>query len=153
MNGIRYWRLKERMSYTELARKANCVPNTIRQLEERIKDITSYALLLRLAEALDVTVAQLMMEYRSDAITLGDHPARKYTMDPSRLNPVGHYCRTNNISLPEYAALTGKKSKQAAQRTWTKQKLKYEEILPLAEREGLTVEEFLTYCKEVMQHE
>lgn len=145
MNGIRYWRLKRRMTYTDLARKAGCTLDTIRRLEEHIGSNTSSALLLRIANALDVTVDELLMEYPEDAITLGDHPTGKYTMALSRLNPVGRYCREHNISLPEYAALTGKRSKQAAQRTWTKQKLKYEEILPLAEREGLTAEEFLTH--------
>lgn len=153
MNGIRYWRLKRRMTCTTLAREAHCSPGTIHRLEKHIGSNTSAALLLHIANALGVTVDELLMEYPEDAITLGDHPVRKHTVAPSRLNPVGRYCRANNISLTEYTALTDKHSRQAAQRAWTKQKLKPEEILPLAEREGLTVEDFLTHYKEVMQHE
>lgn len=101
MNGIRYWRLKRRMTYTDLARKAGCSPSTIRRLEEHIGSNTSSALLLRIANALDVTVDELLMEYPEDAITLGDHPAGKYPMALSRLNPVGRYCRSADLDQAE----------------------------------------------------
>lgn len=142
MSGILFWRLKRRMTYTALGKVAGCDGSTIRRLEQDL-DHASCALLVRVADALGVTVDQLDMEYPEDSVTLGDHPAARYTMPVSRLNPVGRFCRERNISLPEYAALTGKRSRQAALRVWTKQKLKPGEILPLARMDGLTVEEFL----------
>ena len=142
MSGVRYWRLKRRMTYTDLGKEAGCNGSTIRHLEDDL-DHASYALLIRVADALGVTVDQLAEEYPEDAIGPGDHPAAKYTMDPVRLNPVGRFCREQNISLPEYAAMAGVRSRQAARRVWTKQKLKPGEILPLARLAGLSQEEFL----------
>lgn len=143
MSGTRYWRLKKRMTYTDLGREAGCSGSTIRRLEDDL-DHASYALLIRIADALGVTVDQLAEEYPEDAVGPGDHPTAKYTMDPVRLNPVGRYCRASNISLPEYAAMAGAHSRQAARRIWTKKKLKPGEIEPLAQLAGLSQEEFLT---------
>lgn len=142
MSGIRYWRLKNRMTYTDLGREAGCNGSTIRHLEEDL-DHASYVLLIRIADTLGVTVDQLAEEYPEDAVGPGDHPAAKYTTDPVCLNPVGRFCRERNISLPEYAAMAGAHSRQAARRIWTKQKLKPGEILPLAQLAGLSQEEFL----------
>ena len=142
MSGVRYWRLKRRMTYTALGKEAGCGGSTVRRLEDDL-DHASYALLIRIADALGVTVDQLAEEYPEDAVGPGDHPTAKYTMDPVRLNPVGRYCRASNISLPEYAAMAGVHSHQAARRVWTKQKLKPGEILPLAQLAGLSQEEFL----------
>lgn len=149
MSGVRYWRLKRRMTYTALGKEAGCGGSTIRRLEDDL-DHASYALLIRIADALGVTVDQLAEEYPEDAIGPGDHPAQTYTVEDSRLNPVGRFCRERNISLPEYAAMAGAHSRQAARRIWTKQKLKPGEILPLAQLAGLSQEEFLVqYGKEV----
>ena len=142
MNGVQYWRLKKHMSINALAKAANCCSETIRRLEQTLSQAPSNRL-VRVADALGVTVDDLAAEYSEEHITLGDHPAPKYTMDESRLNPVGRFCRAHNISLPQYAAMTGKRSKQAALRVWTKQKLKPEEILPLAQMEGISPEELL----------
>ena len=142
MSGIRYWRLKRHMTYTDLGREAGCGGSTIRHLEDDL-DHASYALLIRISDVLGVTVDQLAEEYPEDAVGPGDHPAQTYTVDDSRLNPVGRFCRERNISLPEYAAMAAIKSRQAARRVWTKQKLKPGEIEPLARLAGLSQEEFL----------
>lgn len=142
MSGVRYWRLKRRMTYTALGKEAGCGGSTIRRLEDDL-DHASYALLIRIADALGVTVDQLAEEYPGDAVGPGDHPTAKCTMDPVRLNPVGRYCRASNISLPEYAAMAGAHSRQAARRVWMKKKLKPGEIEPLARLAGLSQEEFL----------
>lgn len=150
MSGIRYWRLKRRMTYTDLGREAGCSGSTIRSLENDL-DHASYALLIRIADALGVTVDQLAEEYPEDAVGPGDHPTAKYTTDPVRLNSVGRFCRERNISMPEYAAMAGAHSRQAVRRIWTKKKLKPGEILPLARLAGLSQEEFLArYGKGVM---
>lgn len=146
MNGLRYWRLKRHMSYSTLAKEAGGSGTTIRNLEEHLGHVSSDRL-VRLADALDVTVDDLVREYPEDSIGLGDHPRSKYTMDKERLNPVGRFCRIHNISLPEYTALAGKNSKQAALRVWTKLKLRPGEILPLAQMEGLSIEDFLLRYK------
>lgn len=148
MNGLRYWRLKRRMSYTVLAKESGVSGSTIHNLEESLEHVYSDRL-VRLADALDITVDDLVREYPEDSVGPGDHPKLKYTMDEDRLNPVGRFCRLHNISLPEYTTLAGKKSKQASLRVWTKRKLKPEEILPLAQMEGLSIEGFLLrYGKE-----
>lgn len=151
MNGIRYWRLKRRMTYTALAREAGCNSITVRNMERNFSHTTS-SLLVRVADALDVTVDQLVADYPEDSIVTGDHPEGRYTMATTRLNPVGRYCRTHNISLIEYAALAGKRTKQSAQYVWVKPKPKRSEIEPLARREGLTLEAFLAlYLEEVAE--
>lgn len=151
MNGIRYWRLKRRMTYNALAREAGCNSTTVRNWETKPDHITS-ALLVRIADVLGVTVDELMAEYPEDTISLGDHPEGKYTMATARLNPVGRYCRAHNISLCEYAALAGKRTKQSAQYAWVKPKPKHSEIEPLARRERLTLEAFLAlYLEEVSE--
>lgn len=142
MSGVRYWRLKRRMTYTALGKEAGCSGSTVRRLEDDL-DHASYALLIRIADALGVTVDQLAEEYPEDAVGPGDHPAQTYTVDDSRLNQVGRFCRASNISLPEYASMAAINSRQAALRVWTKQKLKPGEILPLARLAGLSQEEFL----------
>lgn len=147
MNGIKFWRLKRRMSYAELARRSNCSYDAISHLEKGIGDSTSYLFLLRLADALGVTLDDLLDEYPEDALSPGDHPAARYTAQMA-LNPVGRYCREHNISLPQYAQMAGVRSRQAARRVWTKQKLKPSNVRPLAELEGLTVEEFLCRYEE-----
>lgn len=143
MNGIRFWRLKRHMSYAALCKAANCSYGTIRRLEEEIADSTSSALLLRLADALGVTLDQLVMDYPADAVSWGDHPVPKRTSDKP-LNTVGRYCRHHNLTLTELARLLGKRSKQAAQHTCIKPTLKPEDILPLARREGVSVEDFIS---------
>lgn len=151
MNGIRYWRLKRRMTYTALAQETGCSSTTIHSWETNPDHITS-TLLVRIADVLEVTVDELMAEYPEDTISLGDHPEGKYTMAAVRLNPVGRYCRAHNISLREYAALAGKRSKQSAQYAWRKASPKPKEIEPLAQREGLSLKAFLTlYRKEVSE--
>ena len=130
------------MTYVALGREAGCIDITVRNLEADI-DHASSALLVRIADALNVTVDQLAMEYPEDSITPGDHPVGRYTMASDRLTPVGLYCRAHNISLNEYAALAGKHSRQSAQYAWVKPRPFLEEVEPLARREGLTPEVFL----------
>ena len=142
MNGIRFGRMKQRKSYTALGKDAHCSPSTVSHLEENIGENTSVALLLRLSDALDMTLDELMDDYPEDALGPGDHPTAKYTAEVA-LNAVGRYCRSHNISLPQYARMAGIKSRQSARRVWSKRKLKPSNIFPLAQLEGITVKEFI----------
>ena len=146
MNAIRFLRLKKRMSYIELSRRSSVSPGTIRAMEEGIGERTSSTLLLKIANALGVTIDALEVEYPEDAISLGDHPTPKHTAT-FILNPIGRFCRANNITLPQLANLLGKKSRQAAARTCTKQKVKLWEIQILAQIEGISAEEFMNRYK------
>ena len=142
INGIYYWRMKRRLSCAGLARAAGCDSQTVSHLEKEIEDSISYLVLLRLADALKVTLDELVADYPEDALGPEDRPMPKYTSS-APLNPVGNYWRTHYLSLSQMAQLLGKHSRQSASYVCIKPKLKPKDVLPLALMEGLTTEEFL----------
>ena len=76
MTGIKYFRLKNRLTQKELAEKANCQIAVIQRLEQGYSERTRAITLHRIALALDVSLDNLARDYDDSQIDEQDRPIR-----------------------------------------------------------------------------
>ena len=142
MNGIEYYRRKRHMTVKDLSAASHVTGDTIRSLEKHIQDTTSLNIYRRLAEALSVTVDELILEYSCDDLAVGDRPTSR--RGDSRCNCIDKYRWEENIPLDELARRMGIGSKERARQVCNMPLPSRKNLLKLAEYENISVDEFET---------
>ena len=141
MNGIRYYRLKKRMSKKDLAKKSGICPMTISKLEKAEEIRASCLRLYDIACALGVTMDELLMDYPDELITPSDRKA--YPQHTGRAtNCVSNYRLAHNLSHEELGRRLGNRTRALSQVACKQEEGKPKHIQALAVWEGVSMEEF-----------
>lgn len=141
MNGIGFYRRKKRLALYELSEMSHVYKGTIHRLEEELNPKTALSIYLRLAEALGVTLDELLKEYDPSLLQAGDRHA--YAGGPRTLrNPIAVYRSVENLSLQQLARRLGVTSRE-----WARQVCNEDSVSPLhlgrlAAFEGISEAEF-----------
>ena len=141
MNGIKYWRLKNRMTLAELSDCADITITTVRYLEKKVRDTTTVDIYVRISDALGVTVDDLLIEYSDDALQDGDRPVSKHG-GTKLINCIAMYRKTENLTLQQLAARMGVSSRERARQICNTPMPSRKNLLKLAEYENLSLQEF-----------
>lgn len=103
MTGTRYFRLRERLPQKGLAEKAGVSIITINHLEHRLPDHWRANTMLKVAQALNVTVTDLLTMYASDCCVNQFALRGRYAHSP--INCISQYLYANQHSLRTLAPI------------------------------------------------
>ena len=149
MNGIKYYRKKNKLAIYELSQKSNITAPTIRCLEKTIRPNTSLRTYLRLADSLGVTIDELVDDYNPSLLADGDRHAYPAKNKPVH-NHIDVYRREENLSLQQLATRMGVTSREWARRVCNNKVDSPKMLSRLAAYEQISVEEFVRrYAVEV----
>ncbi len=144
MTGLCYWRMKRHFSKKELAEKAGVSFTFISKLEKRYSPDTAFVLYIRLADALTVTVDQLLKEYNEAELSLGDHGTyRKAEGKHKAANCIAEYRKEENLTYQELSMILGISSREGARQICNSPCPSRKHLKTLANRESLSVAEFM----------
>ena len=142
MNGIRYFRKKNKLAIYELSELSHVCKPTIHSLEKAIQPTTTLSTYLRLADALGVTLDELLDDYDPALLKDGDrHTDRRSTRSPR--NPIAVYRMTENLTLQQLAKRMGVTSREWARRICDGELASPKLLRRLAAYENVTETEFL----------
>lgn len=142
MNGIRFLRKKNKLAVYELSERSQVSVATIHSLERGIQPTTALTIYLRLADALGVTLDELLDDY--DPALLKDSDRHAYNGRPKPLrNPIAVYRRDENLSLQQLAKRMGVGTREWARRICGSTEAPPKLLGRLAAFENVTEEEFL----------
>lgn len=145
ITGTEYFRLKARISQKALARRAGVGLVTIQRMCWAVNPETAaLATYMRVAEALGVSVHQLLRDRDESELEDGDHavyPSR--TGSPN--NCLAAYRREHGLSLEQLGQRLGGKTRECARLACASERPPQKHIRTLAAYEGVTPEEF---CRE-----
>ena len=141
ITGVRFYRLKGRMSVLELARRADINPANIHRMEHGLKPTMSAGLYISVAKALGVTLDELVKDYDSSLLTAGDRPTCWQTVQ-SPANVIANYRLRENLSLMQLGDLLGL-TREGARRVCMRDSVSDKYITRLAEATGMTTSELV----------
>lgn len=149
INGVEYYRRKRRLTKLDLAKKAGVSQSCIEDYESRqALDRCGMEKILRLADALDVTVDQLLEDHDRKELTLLDRSFRDSGMHNPK-NPLAIYRKVHNLTLDELSERLGGLTRWGTSKICRVENPPVWHIRALAQWEDMSVEEFLdTYCYE-----
>lgn len=149
INGIEYYRRKRCMQKIDLEKKSGVSLHSIVEYESmRSLDKCRIENILRLADALDVTVDQLLEIHNRNELTPLDRSFR-VSNEHSPRNPVAIYRKRKNLTLLELGKLLGGLTKWGTSKVCRMDNPPIRHIRALSILEDMSVEEFLdTYCYE-----
>ena len=143
MNGIRFFRQKNKLAIYELSQLAQVSAPTIRALEKKIQPNTSLTVYLRLSDALAITIDELLDDYDPSLLKAGDRHAYAPAKAKPARNPIAVYRRDENLSLQQLADRLGVTSREWARRVCDNKIARPQHLHLLADFEGVTEDEFL----------
>ena len=147
MTGVRYWRLRRRMSKKDLAAKSGISNTFIGVAEKTISPTTSLWCYIRLARVLDVTVSDICREYSVDQLRGCDRVPSKRTTCQAPTNCLDRYRKEANLSFDQLGKLLGV-SRQFAHAICRKEIVSDQYVVRLAESLGMSTEEIRTQFTE-----
>ena len=143
MTGVEYYRRKLNLTRPTLAARSGLSVATLMNYEQRgISDYTPVTLLLNLADALGVTLDELLCEHDKSELTTIDRVKRKSRIDSPR-NAVSNYRIAHNLRYQELADRLGVGSRESARVICKRETARRKHILTLSRLEKLSPEEFL----------
>lgn len=142
MNGIRFYRKKNKLAVYELSEMSHVDKVTVHRLEVKINPTTSLSIYLRLADALGVTLDELLEDH--DPVLLRDGDRHAYAGGPKILrNPIAVYRHDENLSLQQLAGRMGVTSREWARRVCAEETASPKLLRRLAAFESISEAEFL----------
>ena len=143
MTSVEYHRRKNGLSQSALAAKSGLSEMTIQNYEHHgIPGHTSVTPLLNLADALGVTLDELLLEHDGAELTTKDRSKRKSYIDSPR-NAVSNYRIAHNPRFQELADRLGVGSRESARVICRRPTARRKHILTLSGYEKISPEEFL----------
>ena len=145
ITGTEYYRLKARISQNTLAKRAGVGLVTVQRMCWGIQpQTTALSTYMRVAEALGVSVHQLLRDRDESELEDGDHAAY-----PSRTgspnNCLAMYRQEHGLSLEQLGQRLGGKTRECVRQACASEHPPKKHIRTLAAYEGVTPEEF---CRE-----
>lgn len=149
INGIEYYRRKRRMTRADLEAVSGVSISCILEYESMDSlDKCRMEKILRLADALEVTVDQLLEDHDRKELTLLDRSFRDSGMHNPK-NPLAIYRKVHNLTLDELSERLGGLTRWGTSKICRVENPPVWHIRALAQWEDMSVEEFLdTYCYE-----
>lgn len=143
MTGVEYYRRKRQLTRPALSARSGLSKQTLANYEQKgIPDRTSVPPLLNLADALGVTLDELLTDYDGSELTTADRIRRGSKIDSPR-NAVSNYRIAHNLRYQELADRLGVSGRETARVICKRETARRKHILALCEYENLSPEEFL----------
>ena len=143
MTSVEYHRRKHGLSQSTLAAKTGISVMTIQNYEHGgIPGHTSVTPLLNLADALGVTLDELLLEHDGAELTSKDRTRHRSYID-SPCNAVSNYRIAHNLRFQELADRLGVGSRESARVICKRKTARWKHILTLSGYEKISPEEFL----------
>ena len=143
ISGVKYHRSKAKLGRDKLASFAGISRGTLWNMEAscELPDISS-VLYMRLAEALHVSVEELLTPHDDSELEDGDKTA--YPSKTENLkNPIAVYRKQHGLTVAQLGERLGGKSKEWGRQACASEHPSEKQIEALAACEGITPEEFL----------
>ena len=152
MNGVKFFRLKHKLSRGELFERSGVQVQRILHYENDIPiDKMDVAKLRRLADALDTTVGALIQEYDDSLLNPGDRYQRP-SKSLNGQNVIARYRRMENLSLEQLAERMGVLSREHARQLCVSEAARDQYVEALCTYEGISLPAFLVrYGEEAME--
>ena len=141
MTGIKYFRLKNRLTQKELAEKANCQIAVIQRLEQGYSERTRAITLHRIALALDVSLDNLARDYDDSQIDEQDRPIRP-TKIKAPENCIHNYRLAHALTYQELAFRLGIGTSEGSRKVCKREYARQKHVQRLAAYEGISESEF-----------
>lgn len=142
MIGIEYYRRIRQLRMTDLAQRSGVTVETIRSyVRKGVPDGASVAMLVALADALDISIDALVADYDECRLTPRDRYSRSSCIN-SPNNVVSNYRIWHHLRYDELAALLNLKARESARTVCKRETAKEKYIRMLASYEGISLEAF-----------
>lgn len=143
MTGVQFYRSKLGLSRNTLsARSGLCVATIMNYEQKGIPDHTPVSPLLNLADALGVTLDELLTEHDASDLTTADRIKCSSKINSPR-NAISNYRIAHNLRYQELADRLGVGSREAARVICKRETARRKYILTLSAYEQFSPEEFL----------
>ena len=143
MTSVEYYRSKRGLTRPALAARSGLSVATLMNYEQKgIPGHTAVTPLLNLADALGVTLDELLCEHDKSELTTKDRIKRKSRIDSPR-NAVSNYRIAHNLRFQELADRLGVGSRESARVICRRPTARRKHILTLSGYEKISPEEFL----------
>ena len=143
MTGVAYYRRKRGLTRLELAARSGATVQTIMNYEQKGVPSRAYvSVLLNLADALGVTLDELLAEHDERELTTLDRSKRESRIRSPR-NAVSNYRIARNLRYQELADLLGLRDRESARVVCRRETAREKHILALSRHEGISAEKFL----------
>lgn len=152
MNGVKFFRLKHKLSRPELFERSGVQVQRILHYENDLPiDKMDVATLCKLASALDTTLSSLIQEYDDALLSPGDRYQRP-SKSLNGQNTIARYRRMENLSLEQLAERMGVQSREHARQLCNAETVREQYVAALCAFEGISLPAFLTrYGEEVAE--
>ncbi|MCR5137171.1 MAG: helix-turn-helix domain-containing protein [Oscillospiraceae bacterium] len=141
INGIKFFRQKNRINNAQLAERAGVSVATIIKLEKKIDKKTKLSTCKAIADALGVSIEMLLDNYDESDLLDGDN-RRTSKRKEFGSSEIAVYCSKHNLTFQQLADRLGMKSRERARQLCQENEAKIKHIKRLAAYEGLSIEEF-----------
>lgn len=141
MNGILFYRRKQHKTRIHVANLAGICEPTVKRLEEEIDLQTPCSYYMKLADALGVTVEELIAEYPESLLLPGDHFVRESASCHPE-NALANYKLEHNLNFDQLAKLLGLAARECARVACRPAAAKPEYMATLAALHGISSKEF-----------
>ena len=140
--GTEFLRRKARMSLRVLSERSGVSTAVLRKLCKGEPPMsTPLMIYMRVSEAFEVPIADLLREHSESELDAGDHTAYPSRTDGQQ-NCVAVYRRVKGLTLEQLAQLLGSSNRQCAQLACAGEKAGRKHVRLLAAHEGISPEEF-----------
>ena len=142
MTGVEYWRMKKQISAANLAAKANVGVTTVFNMERAFNPTALSGPYIKLADAMDVPVDNLLMEYDPSTLKASDRVTYRWKNKPLVFaNCIAYYRHEENYSLQQLGNILGV-TRERARGICNEKEAPRKHIATLAKKEGISIEEF-----------
>lgn len=143
MIGLEYYRRKRQMTRGVLAARAGVTVDTIRTYVDRgITDYVPVEKLLALADALEISLDELVAEHDDTELTSEDRPVRSSKI-VSPQNVINNYRIRHNLRFAELAVILGLGDRESARTACRRETAREVHILRLCQYEHLDPDLFI----------
>lgn len=141
MNGVEFYRKKNRLSIRELSSRTGVGVQTIQKLENHPNGTTSACIYMKLSDELHVAIDDLFLSFDPRLLEEGDRVDRK-ARRPLDANAVAVFVSEKNLTLHQLGRRLGI-TRQRAGKVCRAEHVAEKHLTRLAKQERLSVEEFL----------
>ena len=141
MNGMLFYRKKQRRTRKEVAELANLCETTVKKMEEATAHTMPCNFYISMSDALGVSVEELIAQYPDSLLLPGDHFVREAaSCHPA--NAIANYKKAHNLNFDQLADLLGLAARECARVVCRPVVANAEHVATLAALHGISCKEF-----------
>jgi transcriptional regulator with XRE-family HTH domain len=141
MNGMLFYRRKQRRTRKEVAELANLCETTVKKMEEATEHTMPCSFYIAMSDALDVPVEELIAQYPDSLLLPGDHFVRE-SASCHPMNALANYKKEHNLNFEQLAELLGLAARECARVVCMPADANPEYMATLAALHGISCKEF-----------